>query len=67
MSNRSKEKGWLPRIMKVPSMISNYSRELFNLNGHAVLRQNAIRKAIANLIEVERMRLAATIANRDHN
>jgi hypothetical protein len=40
------------------------ARKFFNTERRALLRQNAIRRAIANLIETERMRLAMTIAHR---
>lgn len=48
-------------------MVANYTHGLLSFEGRAVFRQNAIRKAIASLIEAERMRLAMTIGNRDHN
>ncbi|HUN60038.1 MAG TPA: hypothetical protein VMU41_18160 [Candidatus Binataceae bacterium] len=48
-------------------MIQNYMHQLFSLEGRRIFRQIAIRKAIASLIETERMRLAMTIAHRDHN
>jgi hypothetical protein len=48
-------------------MVANYARGLRSFEGRAVFRQNAIRNAIASLIETERMRLAMTMGNRDHN
>lgn len=48
-------------------MVANYAHGLLSFQGRAVFRQNAIRKAIPSLIEVERMRRAMTIGNRDHN
>jgi hypothetical protein len=41
--------------------------EILGFEGRAAFRQSAIRKAIASLIETERMRLAMTIGERDHN
>jgi hypothetical protein len=67
MSNRIKDVGWRPLITSVPSIVANYAHGLLSFEGRAVFRQNAIRKAIASLIETERMRLATTIGNRDHN
>jgi hypothetical protein len=67
MSNPFNSVGWRPLITRVPSFVANYAHGLLSFDGRAVFRQNAIRKAIASLIEAERMRLATTIGNRDHN
>jgi hypothetical protein len=67
MRNRINDVGWRLLITRVPSMVANYAHGLLSFQGRAVFRQNAIRKAIAGLIETERMRLETTIGNRDHN
>lgn len=67
MTNPFNAMGRRPHITRVLSKVENYVRRLLSLEGRRVFRQNAIRKAIASLIETERMRLAMTIANRDHN
>jgi hypothetical protein len=48
-------------------MIARYVRERFGFEARAVFRQKAIRKAIASLIEAERMRLAMMIGNSDQS
>jgi hypothetical protein len=45
----------------------DYARGLLRFKARSVFRQNAIRAVIANMVETERMRLAATICHRDHN
>jgi hypothetical protein len=45
--------------------IERKTRGFFRPETRALLRQNAIRGAIANLIETERMRLAFTITRRN--
>jgi hypothetical protein len=45
----------------------DYARGLFRFKARSVFRQKAIRTVIANMVETERMRLAATIGHRDHN
>lgn len=67
MSNQFKGMARRSGIARVRSMIQNYMHQLFSLEGRRIFRQIAIRKAIASLIETERMRLAMTIAHRDHN
>jgi hypothetical protein len=54
----------LPPIRKI---VSSIERKLQALNPatRALIRQNAIRRAIASLVEIERMRLALTIAHRN--
>ena len=67
MTNRFNGMSRRPLLTRVSSMVANYARGLRSFEGRAVFRQNAIRNAIASLIETERMRLAMTMGNRDHN
>lgn len=44
--------------------IAAKTQQLFSHETRAVMRQNAIRRTIASLVETERMRLALAIAHR---
>jgi hypothetical protein len=52
-------------LAKTLRLLATRARGLFRPETRALLRQNAIRGAIANLIETERMRLAFTITRRN--
>ncbi|HTT76304.1 MAG TPA: hypothetical protein VMF50_10045 [Candidatus Binataceae bacterium] len=67
MSNRFTCLRWHMRLSRAVSIAVNYMLELFSFKRRMLSRQNAIRVAIASLIETERMRLAMTIGHRDHN
>jgi len=67
MSNRFNRMSWRTRITRMRAIFADHVHQGLNSAGHGLTGQNAIRKAIASLIETEQMRLAMTIANRDHN
>lgn len=67
MDNRLNGRGWRQPIIRAASIIVDYARGLFRFKARSVFRQKAIRTVIANMVETERMRLAATIGHRDHN
>jgi hypothetical protein len=57
----------IPLRQRVPELtrsVKHYVSRLFRFEARALFRQNAIRAAIASLIETERMRLALTIGHR---
>jgi hypothetical protein len=66
MSNRLNDVSWRTRKTRIRSIFADYVHQVLDSAGQGVIRQNAIRKVIASLIEAERMRLAMTIGNRDH-
>jgi hypothetical protein len=65
MPNRLNKIPLRQRATKLTRSAGHYVRRLFRFEARALFRQNAIRAAIASLIETERMRLALTIGHRD--
>ena len=58
-------RGYDSRVMtKTVRSLASRTWRFFSPETRAVLRQNAIRRTIASLIETERMRLALMIGNR---
>jgi len=67
MPNRSNKIPLRRRVTKLTRAVGHYISRLFRFEARALFRQNAIRAAIASLIETERMRLALMIGHRDDN
>jgi len=65
MSHRLNKITLRQRVAKLARPVEHYLSRLFHFEARARFRQNAIRSAIASLIETERMRLALTISHRD--
>ena len=67
MSNQFNAMSWRTHITRSLSIFTDHVHQVLGSAGQGVIRQKAIRKAIASLIEAERMRLVMTIGNRGHD